>query len=476
MAMTRTKAMNIREALGYPVIDGDGHVLELRAVFADFCRDHGAGAIVDRVPTLSGKQTEWMAPDLSGEEKRRLGLLPVSWHAAAETEYFADVTLPSRYYERLGEAGIDFSVLYPTTGLMIHRLPVDEQRITLSRLYNEFMAEQYRPYGDRFTMAAIIPAHTPEEAIAGLEHAKDLGAKICLMPSHIRRPLGEATGGDDLKIASWITGGWIDTFGLDSEHDYDPLWARAVELGMPLATHSSGMGFSDRQSITNYLYNQIGHFAASGGALAKSLFLGGVTHRFPELRIAVLEGGCHMGVEVLVALVSAWGKRNPEVIGRLDPKGTDRARYGEILAAHAPALATRYSADELITRGRDSVHDDFELTGVTNEQDIVDQFTRAFTWGVEADDPLVGLAFDDRVLPRGARIRCLMGSDIGHWDVPRFDEPLEEAYELLEKGILDAAQLREFLFASPARFLTDADPDFFVGTAIEAEVHAELDA
>ncbi len=472
--MTRTKAMNIREELGYPVLDGDGHVLELGAVFADFCRDHGAGAIVDQVPTLSGKHTAWRDPDISAEEKRRLGLLPVSWHAAAETEYFADVTLPSRYYERLGEAGIDFSVLYPTMGLMIHRFPDDEQRITLSRLYNEFMAEQYRPYRDRFTMAAIIPAHTPEEAIAGLEHARGLGAKICLMPSHIRRPLGEDTGGDDLKIASWITGGWIDTFGLDSAYDYDPLWARAVEVGMPLATHSSGMGFSDRQSITNYLYNQIGHFAASGGALAKSLFLGGVTHRFPELRIAILEGGCHMGVEVLVALVSSWGKRNPEVIGRLDPKGTDRARYGEILAAHAPELAARYSADELIGRGRDSVHDDFELTGVRSEQDIIDQFTRAFTWGVEGDDPLVGLAFDDRVLPRGARIRCLMGSDIGHWDVPRFDEPLEEAYELLEKGILDAAQLRDFLFAYPARFLTDANPDFFVGTAIEADVKAEL--
>jgi predicted TIM-barrel fold metal-dependent hydrolase len=475
MAMTRTKAMNIRTELGHPVIDGDGHVLELRAVFADFCRDHGAGAIVDGVPPLSGK-TEWMNPDLPPEEKRRLGLLPVSWHAAAETEYFADVTLPSRYYERLDEAGIDFSVLYPTMGLMIHSLPVDEQRITLSRLYNEFMAEQYRPYRDRFTMAAIIPAHTPDEAIAGLEHAQGLGAKVCLMPSHIRRPLGEDTGRDDLKIASWMTSCWIDAFGLDSEHDYDPLWARAVALGMPLAAHSSGMGFSDRQSITNYLNNQIGHFAASGGALAKSLFLGGVTHRFPDLRIAVLEGGCHMGVEILVALVSTWGKRNPAVIGRLDPKSTDRGRYDEILAAYAPELSARYSADELIPRGRDSVHDDFELTGVTSEQDIIDQFTRTFTWGVEGDDPLVGLAFDDRVLPRGARIRCLMGSDIGHWDVPRFDEPLEEAYELLEKGILDASQLRDFLFAYPARYLTDANPDFFVGTAIEAEVKAELDA
>ena len=55
-----------------------------------------------------------------------------------------------------------------------------------------------------------------------------------------------------------------------------------------------------------------------------------------------------------------------------------------------------------------------------------------------------------------------MGSDIGHWDVPRFDEPLEEAYEMLERGILDEEALRDFLFTYPVRFLTEANPDFFV--------------
>ena len=35
---------------------------------------------------------------------------------------------------------------------------------------------------------------------------------------------------------------------------------------------------------SNYVYNHIGHFAAVGEALCKSLLLGGVTRRFPELR------------------------------------------------------------------------------------------------------------------------------------------------------------------------------------------------
>ena len=464
------KALKIRQELGYPVIDGDGHVLEHRAVFADYCRDHGAGRVVDQVAMLVADRTEWMAPNLSAEERRRLGLLPLSWHFPTDTDYFADVSLPDRYYERLGEAGIDFSVLYPSMGLMLHRLPDEEQRVTLCRLYNEFMAQQYRPYGDRFTIAAIVPAHNPDEAIAEMVHAKEIGAKVLLLPSHVRRSFDGVSERADLKIAPWLTGGWIDTYGLDSKFDYDPVWAKAIELNVPLATHSSGMGLSDRTSISNYLYNQIGHFGASGGALAKSLFLGGVTSRFPEMRMAMLEGGVAIGVEILISLVATWEKRNPEAIKRLDPKGIDRERYARIVAKSAPELAKRYSADELVGATRESVHDDFELTGARGAQDIVDQFTRSFYWGVEGDDPLVGMAFDERILPRGAKVPCFMGSDIGHWDVPRFDEPLEEAYEMLERGILDEESLRNFLFTYPVRFLTEANPDFFSGTTVEQAV------
>ena len=255
-------------------------------------------------------------PQLSAEERRRLGLLPLSWHFPTDTDYFADVSLPCRYYERLGDAGIDFSVLYPSMGLMLHRLPDEEQRVTLCRLYNEFMAQQYRPYGDRFTIAAIVPAHNPDEAIAEMVHAKEIGARSACS----RATSGAARrgpGGADLKIAPWLTGGWIDTYGLDSKFDYDPVWAKAVELNVPLATHSSGMGLSDRTSISNYLYNQIGHFAASGGALAKSLFLGGVTSRFPEMRMAMLEGGLPIGVEILIA---------SSPLGEAEPRGNQASR------------------------------------------------------------------------------------------------------------------------------------------------------
>jgi hypothetical protein len=53
--------------------------------------------------------------------------------------------------------------------------------------------------------------------------------------------------------------------------------------------------------------------------------------------------------------------------------------------------------------------------------------------------------------------------------VPDFDEPLEEAYELVERGILDADSFREFVFTNPLCFYSSLDPNFFVGTVIERE-------
>src|SRR5262249_29507611 len=150
----------------------------------------------------------------------------------------------------------------------------------------------------------------------------------------------------------------------------DPMWAKAIELGLPVATHSSGMGLNDRASTSNYLFNQIGHFAASGGALAKALFLGGVTKRFPELPVALVEGGVSNGVEIYIRLTETWKKRGTYAIERLDPGKTDRELYASILEGAAPDLLERYELDDLLMHGPAQAHDDFELTGVESAEDI----------------------------------------------------------------------------------------------------------
>jgi hypothetical protein len=282
-------------------------------------------------------------------------------------------------------------------------------------------------------------------------------------------------GWADVRVPEWETRGWVDTFGIDSAYDYDPVWAKAIELKMPLSAHTAGIGASDRASISNFVFNQIGHFAAAGGALAKSLFLGGVTTRFPQLRLALLEGGAAVGVEVFIGLVATWQKRGGEAIAKLNPENLDKDLVHKLLVEDDPRLA-RYSPEQLTGGNAGMTHprDDFAAVGLTSVEDIRDRFCTNFFWGCEADDPLVGLAFDPRVTPLGARIPAFFASDLGHWDVPDFDEPLEEAYELVERGILDEAQLREFVCTNPVRFYSSLDPGFFTGTTVEATAAAEL--
>ena len=92
---------------------------------------------------------------------------------------------------------------------------------------------------------------------------------------------------------------------------------------------------------------------------------------------------------------------------------------------------------------------------------------RPLYFGCEADDGTVAFAFDERVNPMGAQLRAMFSSDMGHWDVPDMTEILEEAYELVEKKILDEADFQEFVCTNPIRFYTSGNPDFFAGTRCE---------
>ena len=77
------------------------------------------------------------------------------------------------------------------------------------------------------------------------------------------------------------------------------MWQKCRELGIAPTFHTGGRGYGAAQlARRNFTFNHIGHFAAAGHAIAKALFLGGVTRRFPDLRFAFLEGGVGWGCQL----------------------------------------------------------------------------------------------------------------------------------------------------------------------------------
>ena len=187
--------------------------------------------------------------------------------------------MPRMLYDRADELGIDFGIVYPTAGLGLPRIADDATRRAVIRGFNVVTHEYFKDLGDKLTPAAVIPVHTPDEAIEELTFVtKQLGAKVCMFGSGVRRPIPHAKGAP-ADLARYAQG--FDQLGLDSEHDYDPLWQKCRELGIAPTFHTGGRSYGERNSPTNFTFNHIGHFAAAGHNVAKALFLGGVTRRFP---------------------------------------------------------------------------------------------------------------------------------------------------------------------------------------------------
>ena len=93
-----------------------------------------------------------------------------------------------------------------------------------------------------------------------------------------------------------------------------------------------------------------------------------------------------------------------------------------------------------------------------------------FYFGCEADDPMTATAFKSEWYPNNVKFNAMFGSDIGHWDVSDMTEVLEEAFELVDDGLITDADFRDFTFSNAVSLHAGMNPSFFEGTAVEKEV------
>ena len=95
------------------------------------------------------------------------------------------------------------------------------------------------------------------------------------------------------------------------------------------------MGWQNRTSISNYMYNHLGMLAEGHHALAKSLFLGGVTRRFPDLQLRVPRGRGGVGGRRSTPTSSGTGRSaTAPPCGRLDPARVDWDEFAELFARY----------------------------------------------------------------------------------------------------------------------------------------------
>src|SRR6184192_1518945 len=374
----------IRSRLDHPVIDGDGHWVEFDPVFSERMRKVGGDLAAEGF--LAALKTTQDALSMSLTERRRRRVAqPGFWtRQAGNTLDRATAMMPRLLYERLDEFGTDFAIIYPTAGLRVPRIGDDATRRAVVRAHNIVTADYFRNLSDRLTPAAIIPMHTPDEAIEELEFVtRELGSKVGMFGSGMSRrvPSSPQSDPDGTRMAVWY-----DVLAIDSDYNYDPVWAKCRELGIAPTFHSAGSNQGLRMSPSNFVYNHIGHFAAAGHAVSKAIFLGGVTRRFPKLRFAFLEGGVGWACQLFTDLIEHWERRNRKALERMKPEKLDRKLLMSMVEKHgyddiADALKARdgwLSPDTQDLTGNRAELDDFAPCKITKKEDWIDLYAKPF--------------------------------------------------------------------------------------------------
>jgi len=456
------KVQKIRDQIGHPIIDADAHVIEAPFALHDFVRKVAGPEVLKRFEARSVRTSGhrfgfWASPS---------GKMTIDR---------ATVMLPGLLYERLPECGLDFAVIYTSEGLSAMNIRDTELRQAVHRALNLLYADMFMRYADRMTPSALIPMYSPNEAIAELEFVvKELGFKSITIPSEFRGPVPEVA--EKMPELADKTER-IYSFTIDCPYDYDPFWAKCVELGVAITGHGGSQATGRRASRSNFVYNRLGSFAVGAEHLCRSLFLGGVTRRFPTLNFAFLEGGVAWASALYNDFCEFWEKRNIRYLEEyMDPAKLDMDLMVEMFTKYGNAYLTperiKVNPDNLFSwRAKDDRPlDDFAACGIESEEGVRDLFVPNFYFGCEADDRMNACAFNRKLNHFDVKLKALYSSDIGHWDVPNIRSVLVEAWELVEDGLMTQKDFHDFTFANTAELHTQMNPDFFKGTVVEKDV------
>jgi predicted TIM-barrel fold metal-dependent hydrolase len=455
-----------RAKLKHPVVDSDGHMMETTFAILDFVRKVGGPEIARRYETM-------LLDDSNARSRRAVWVS----HSGPHTIDGATAMLPKLYRSRLDEAGIDFGIVYGTHALSVLAMGDDELRPVVYRAMNMLYADMFHDVADRLTPVALIPMHSPDEALAELDFAVgELGLKAIVMNTMLRRAAPRLME-EAPHLAPFASE--LQSPAIDMAEAYDPVWAKCVQLGVAPTCHNAFRGpGSAHASTSNYIFNSLGSFAQGSDFFCRALFFGGVPQRFPTLKFAFLEGGAGWAAQLYNSLFEYWEKRNLDALRRnLDPAKKDVDLLVEMFEAHGNDYLTPERIRAQPYQSMNSYLDvppeevnDFAPTGVSKPEDIRDIFNANFYFGCEADDRLNAVAFDAKINHFGLKLNAILGSDIGHWDVPDMTKVMVEAYEMVEHGFMTDDDFRAFTFGNVVSMHAGMNPDFFKNTVVEQAV------
>lgn len=274
---------------GFQVMDSDIHVLEPQDLWLQYIEPKFKDRAPQRV-ALNGnaEQRVWQFADkvfpafIDDPERRRLARVrsekAAQRHVATGRYTNKADDLPGDNPQAMLQAmdieGIDVSIVFRTLGA--HVIGVDgldpELSAAVCRAFNNWLGEFCDTDRNRLKPAAIMPLHDVQLAVEEARRAvRETGAVTLVLSNH---PVNERQ--------------WYDRY-------YDPLWAEAERLQVPIAFHGIQMAYQDHLSLRYKDNFAMAHAAAHPVELMLALgclLTGGVFERFQGLKAAFLEGSC----------------------------------------------------------------------------------------------------------------------------------------------------------------------------------------
>ena len=177
---------------------------------------------------------------------------------------------PARFVEENRGDGVEASVIYPSEALLAYSIPDTALCSATMRAYNDFIADFCSEDPSRLKGIALLNVDDPEEAVGEMKRCREkglAGAMITVLP--------HADRGYDHPM-------------------YEPLWAAASDLSMPLSMHvatgRAALSVDSRQETVrevkesaSYLQD---HFVRK--SIGEMIFAG-VLERHPNLRVGSVE-------------------------------------------------------------------------------------------------------------------------------------------------------------------------------------------
>lgn len=173
----------------------------------------------------------------------------------------------------LDEEGLDATVLYPSMGLTYAAIRDPQVAAVASEAYNNWVADFCKISPKRLYAVATVPLQDVEMAVRELKHARQLAlCAVTIRPTpYNHRRLNDPA--------------------------YDPFWAAAQDLALPISIHGSfAVGSiqsvaSDRYPNRDLFFSHVICHPLEQQMASMDMLCGGILERFPRLRIAFLEAG-----------------------------------------------------------------------------------------------------------------------------------------------------------------------------------------